>query len=86
MTLTDLKIRAAQPKSKPYHLTDGHGLFLPYRLRQKASALKHKADALLREADALLVEAERLEASSSLKQPNAKPIQAALSQEHTAPA
>jgi len=28
MTLTDLKIRAAQPKSKPYHLTDGHGLFL----------------------------------------------------------
>ena len=28
MTLTDLKIRAAQPQSKPYHLTDGHGLFL----------------------------------------------------------
>jgi integrase len=28
MTLTDLKIRAAQPRSKPYHLTDGHGLFL----------------------------------------------------------
>jgi len=28
MALTDLKIRAAQPESKPYHLTDGHGLFL----------------------------------------------------------
>ena len=28
MALTDLKIKAAQPKSKPYHLTDGHGLFL----------------------------------------------------------
>ena len=28
MALTDLKIKAAQPQSKPYHLTDGHGLFL----------------------------------------------------------
>jgi integrase len=28
MALTDLKIRAAQPAAKPYHLTDGHGLFL----------------------------------------------------------
>jgi hypothetical protein len=28
MALTDLKIRAAQPRSKPYHLTDGRGLFL----------------------------------------------------------
>jgi integrase len=28
MALTDLKIRAAQPEPKPYHLTDGHGLFL----------------------------------------------------------
>jgi len=28
MTLTDLKLKSAQPASKPYHLTDGHGLFL----------------------------------------------------------
>ena len=28
MALTDLKIKAAQPQAKPYHLTDGHGLFL----------------------------------------------------------
>ena len=28
MALTDLKIRSAQPAAKPYHLTDGHGLFL----------------------------------------------------------
>jgi len=28
MALTDLKIKAAQPNSKPYHLTDGFGLFL----------------------------------------------------------
>jgi hypothetical protein len=28
MTLTDLKLRAAQPSAKTYHLTDGHGLFL----------------------------------------------------------
>lgn len=28
MALTDLKIKAAQPESRPYHLTDGYGLFL----------------------------------------------------------
>jgi len=28
MALTDLKVKAARPDSKPYHLTDGHGLFL----------------------------------------------------------
>src|ERR1700730_1697940 len=28
MALTALKIRSAQPESKPNHLTDGHGLFL----------------------------------------------------------
>jgi|HubBroStandDraft_5_1064220.scaffolds.fasta_scaffold107139_1 hypothetical protein len=28
MALTDLKIKASRPASKPYHLTDGHGLFL----------------------------------------------------------
>jgi hypothetical protein len=28
MALADLRIRAAQPEPKPYHLTDGHGLFL----------------------------------------------------------
>ncbi len=28
MALTDRKIRAAQSASKPYHLTDGHGLFM----------------------------------------------------------
>jgi integrase len=28
MALTDLKIKGARPGSKPYHLTDGHGLFL----------------------------------------------------------
>ena len=28
MALTDLKLKAAQPAAKPYHLTDGHGLFL----------------------------------------------------------
>lgn len=28
MALTDLKIRAARHKPKPYHLTDAHGLFL----------------------------------------------------------
>ncbi len=28
MPLTDLKLKAAQPAAKPYHLTDGHGLFL----------------------------------------------------------
>lgn len=28
MALTDLKIKASKPTSKPYHLTDGHGLFL----------------------------------------------------------
>ncbi len=26
--LTDLKIRAARAESMPFHLTDGHGLFL----------------------------------------------------------
>jgi integrase len=28
MALTDMKIKAARPESRPYHLTDGHGLFL----------------------------------------------------------
>jgi integrase len=28
MALTDLKIKASRPTSKPYHLTDGHGFFL----------------------------------------------------------
>ena len=28
MALTDLKLKTAQPAAKPYHLTDGHGLFL----------------------------------------------------------
>ena len=28
MALTDLKIKASKPASKPYHLTDGHGFFL----------------------------------------------------------
>jgi integrase len=28
MALTDLKIKASSPASTPYHLTDGHGLFL----------------------------------------------------------
>lgn len=28
MALTDLKVKAARPNRKPYHLTDGHGLFL----------------------------------------------------------
>ena len=28
MALTNLKIRAAKPAAKPYHLTDGHGLFM----------------------------------------------------------
>ena len=28
MALTDLKIKASRPASKPYHLTDGHGFFL----------------------------------------------------------
>jgi hypothetical protein len=28
MALTDLKIKAPSPVSKPYHLTDGHGFFL----------------------------------------------------------
>jgi hypothetical protein len=27
MALTDLKLKTAQPAAKPYHLTDGHGLF-----------------------------------------------------------
>ena len=28
MALTDLKLKAANPAAKAYHLTDGHGLFL----------------------------------------------------------
>jgi hypothetical protein len=28
MALTDLKIKASRPASKPHHLTDGHGFFL----------------------------------------------------------
>ena len=28
MALTDLRLKTAQPAAKPYHLTDGHGLFL----------------------------------------------------------
>jgi hypothetical protein len=28
MALTDLKLKAAQPAARPYHLTDGHGLFV----------------------------------------------------------
>ncbi len=28
MALTDLRLKAAKPTAKPYHLTDGHGLFL----------------------------------------------------------
>jgi integrase len=28
MTLTDLKLKTARPAAKPYHLTDGHGLFM----------------------------------------------------------
>jgi integrase len=28
MALTDLKIKASSPTSKPYHLTDGHGFFM----------------------------------------------------------
>ena len=34
----DLKLKAAQPAAKPYHLTDGHGLFVV--VQQNGSKLR----------------------------------------------
>src|SRR5277367_1554215 len=69
MALTDLTIRAAQPESKPYHLTDGHGLFLAvqpsgsklwrwkYRFRGKFRLMAFGSYPLIRLADARAVHA-----------------------------